>query len=249
MPYAAPNLPLDTTSTSWTELSENFDDLRAYLNAIPSADVVNRSVRREHLVAPTVRGYPQDRFESEVQLRGGHEFGTLVSPGVSPAAWGARVERLTIVPRSVDPRVYLPIGWTLYTSDPWTASLARQVEVEVHGSAQVRVDWNDPLVRYPDGAGAGAKAGRLELRARDRTTGIWVPSLGGACDLYPQDYRIGGVTEGFAQVRGEPWRCVYVGDLVAGRVYDLVLSYVRDTAPLGIRQIDLSEITAKIAIS
>ena len=245
MPYAAPNLPLNTTNTSWTELSSNFDDLRSYLNAIPVADVAARSVRREHLVAPTVRGYPQDRFESEVQLRGGFENGTAVSPGTSPAAWGARVERLTIVPRHVDPRVYLPLGWTLYTTNPW--GLARQVEIEIHGSVQVRVDWNDPLTRYPDGAGAGAAAGRLEIRVRDRTTGIWVPSLAGACDLFPQDYAT--PPDGFRSVRGEPWRCVHVGDLVAGRVYDLVLSYVRDTAPLGIRQIDLSEITAKIAIS
>lgn len=242
MPYVAPHLPLDTTATSWTEIADNFDDLRAYLNAIPVADVAARAVRREHVVAATVRGYPHDRFESEVQLRGGHEFGVLVAPTTLQGAWGARVERLTIVPRYVDPRWYLPVGWTLHVPDPW--GLARQVEIEVCGSAHVRADHFLSSLLYPSGAGAGAKAGRLELRVRDRTTGIWTPSLGGACDLYPQDYS--GIATG---VRGEPWRCVYVGDLVAGRVYDLVLCYVRDTAPDGIDQIDLSEITAKIAIS
>lgn len=242
MPYVAPNNPLDSTATSWTQIAANFADLRAYLNAIPVADVAARAVQREHVVAPIVRGYPHDRYESEVQLRGGHGFGQLATPGTHAGTWGARVERLTIIPRYVDPRWYLPIGWTLHTPDPW--GLARQVEVEIHGTAHVRAEHFTAGLLYPDGAGAGEKAGRLEIRVRDRTTGIWTPSLGGACDLYPQDYS--GIAVG---VRGEPFRCVYVGDLVAGRVYDLVLCYVRDTAPDGIDQIDLSEITAKIAIS
>lgn len=243
MPYVAPNNPLDSTLSSWTQVSANFADLRAYLNAVPVADVAARAVRREHVVAPIVRGYPHDRMESEAQIRAGHGFGQLVTPGTLEETWGSRVERLTVVPRYVDPVAYLAVGWTLYVPDAW--GLSRQFEIQVRGSAHVRGDPFLAATQYPTGAGAGAKAGRLEVRRRDRVTSTWSTFPAGASDLYSEDY--GGA--GVAGVRGDPWRCVYVGDLVAGRVYDLVLTYVRDTAPDGIDQIDLSEISASLALS
>jgi hypothetical protein len=161
MPFVPTPLVAGTVA-EWADFADNMTDLRAWLNAIPLADVQAESVEREHLVRPFMLGFPTDGTYSSFQAAFRAKFG-ITGEALTIAEWGSRRERLTITPGFVNgqsTRWLLPIGRTIH--------LPFDAELSVFAAFDMQVRSDPGAVQYPDGAGAGQIAGSFRVYVYDR---------------------------------------------------------------------------------
>lgn len=176
--------PTDGTAMSWASLATQFATMRTWVNAVPDADVVDGSVTREHLVRPVTQGFPVQAQRSTFREYRWQDRGIDVPQLYDLNGWSIP-ERLTICPRATgalgsgESLWYTPIGETLQA--PGT-----EFRVWFSCAYQVRMD---PNLWAPAGAlTPKTKAGELQIRAYNRSTGAETTSSIANIDLYSGEY-------------------------------------------------------------
>lgn len=215
----------------WSAIASNLTEIRDYLNAVPAADVAGGAVSREHLVRPSIIGWPVEGYESGFQALYAMSYG----PGApyNWTNWGPLPERITIIPDATDEgsaRAWkTPIGKTVVVEE--------QARLSAFLTAMMSVRINSDLVDAPDYPSfpEDELGGYLEMVVVNRQTG----DVTGQTETRQTVYSI--------QV-SQP--VVMLMDQGADPgVYDVYLRYVRDSFDDGRwLQIDLSNIELTVEV-
>lgn len=234
MPYVPTALG---TVMDWADLVTNFQDARAELNAIPNGAVADESIQREHLVRPSVLGFPTNGVESTFQGSWqASEVGMVPPVPVKFSQWGPRIARLTCRPlftRAVvqggafGSRWMFPIGKTL--------TLTKQASVTAICQFDLQVRSGDSAPLYPLGA-AGDIAGTFALMIYDRATGE--ESLPCLRNAYPLNT---GLLAGGSDTYVDRVSLIGVETLAPGS-YDFGLVYYRGEPSDLVGQLDLTSV-------
>jgi hypothetical protein len=221
----------------WSEVSDNFRDLRTWLNAIPLVDFEPSAVQREHIVRPTVGGFPNNGTRSGFQSSArGLELGLSPPTPRGYERWGALPERFSISPATCRgltldgdefARTWTPIGKTEHYP------VGRRVRILCQFDCQVRSLPAGPY--YPTGGGAGDMAGYFCIVQYNRDTDQ--EFIRGLRWMYPLEHvGLPGVeTETFIDpVVLAPSFAVTEG------THDFALVYYRGVGETQVRQLDLT---------
>lgn len=238
-----PTLHSDGTVISWEEIAANAADARAWVNAIPDADIDDGVIRREHLVRPIVSGFPIQGMVSTLQEAHTADFG-VEGTGADvhqDEAWGALPDRYTIVPlmNDGDEEVWrTPLARTIH--------LHREADVEVHAIFQSKVTADGDAASYPDGASGpanAARAGHFILHVTERSTGTLTKATSGLQHVYPPE-------AGASPKAEDSYDSVHLSfvDTLDAGVWDFQVVYKRDSAPEEVSQIDLTRATLTIEV-
>jgi hypothetical protein len=238
MPAPTFTTHVDGTVMDWSAIAADFTTFRTWLNTgIVNADWADGSVRREHLVAPVIRGFPSTGLESTFQGILWREFGNQEADAGTALQWGSTVERLTVFPALLgkDNRWRTPMGATLF--------LPVDSDVEVNLQAALHVVQNTATVTYPTGAGVdatGANGGRYLITGFNRVTGAEV-------DFGESEYPVFPMNFATDYQANDSVRCVAHRRLTAG-TWDIQFVYdIRDGSVV-VWQHDLSRVTMKIEV-
>lgn len=217
---------------SWSQLGDNLDSFRGWVNDVQNADVSAGSIRREHLVRPVLGPH---ELASPFQQAAGAPFGLDAADALAPGGWGARVERFPLFPAAVpgwSGRWVLPIGRTFFV--PTTRT------VDVHCSFEIHVRSLVGEGSYPNGGGGpanAARAGYFSLISYNRDTGVELEDMAGQ-HAYGLDDASVSSTDEFV----DKLVVSYHGTLT-GAEYDLVLVYHRQSASTQVQQIDVGRVS------
>lgn len=223
---------VDGDPMRWSEVAANMAAGRAWLNAIPAADIADGAIQREALVRPRILGFPNQGFESGFQRAFWASHGLPNHNALFGREWGSRVERYLIKPErlpSGTSRWITPISRTVYF--PFDVDLDVQASFE----AGIRGGETNPV--YPNGAGLANSevSGRFRWHVYARDTDTETSDADGEQEVYPTE----GPAAGTSQSYTDQVHVSLVTSLDAG-TYDLYVVYHLDTGTVS--QIDLSRV-------
>ena len=228
----------DGAAMAYSVFSTNIAAYRTWMNDIDRTDVGASAVQKEHLVRPRVVGFPHEGLLGEHDVLLNREMGRLDPQVQAKGDWGARRNRLTVLPYRVgtDDRWRLPWGATFY--------LPRDARVRASFSAEWQVRTATVAAggpAYPDGAGGGEVGGRWVLATYSRSTKTETLRTESAVYVYPED--VGGVPATTYNNGGHGW---FEASLGSG-TWDVFLVYDASSgANSSLLQIDVSHIAGKI---
>lgn len=178
-------MPISVTNPSgvqsWTSLATQFATMRTWVNAVPSADVVDASVQREHLIRPVVQGWPSNGQVSAWREHRWAEIGTLGLPMYGPKRWSIP-DKYTISPDNADREggVWItPVGAAIETPVS---------NVRVRFSCTVLARMSSNLYDGAHGYTVHEKVGELQVRGRNELFGLEVASDSSTVDVFCQQY-------------------------------------------------------------
>lgn len=232
MPPPAATNHVDGTAMVWADIAANIAAYRAWVNNVPLGDFAFKAVKREHLVKPDVKGFPDTSFQSTFQSAWWRTFGVDDPSASVDSAWGSRRTRFMCFMNAVgaNERWRFPIGATIW--------LPAESHMEVGLTFDMHTRQDPAAVAYPNGAGAGALGGYFALVARPRSTGIERECDGSRRMVYPND--TGGAGTHSDSVR------VCTAETWAAGWHDISLHYFLSTASLNIYQHTIGRVTMKI---
>lgn len=223
---------VDGDVLDWTELADNFEAARTWLNEIPAADIADGAVQREALVRPRILGFPNQGFQSGFQRGFWLQHGLPNHNALFGREWGSRVQRHIIKPSKLPSgtsRWYTPISRTVYF--PFDCD----IDVQATFETCVRGPETDPV--YPDGASLANSevSGRFRWHVYARDTDLETSDASGEQEVYPTEGPAAGTSRSYT----DQVHLSLVTSLLAG-TYDLFVVYHLDDATIS--QIDLSRV-------
>ncbi|HEY6866246.1 MAG TPA: hypothetical protein VI792_03250 [Candidatus Eisenbacteria bacterium] len=178
---------VDGTVMDPAAVAANFAAARAWLNDIPNADIVDGSIRREHLVRPMIRGFPWEGVEHTpgggCQAAMGSSIGLLQPDVIADSEFSSLAQRLTIVPV-----VSNGVTRTIRTAVAKTFHVASDnyVSAVVTADMEIRQDPGAAIHPFDLGPGTQAVAGYFSLHFYNLSTNA-DSNNGARRFIYPMD--------------------------------------------------------------
>lgn len=221
----------------WEDLATNFRDARTELNELGNGDVEDAAIQREHLVRPSILGFPENGVVSTFQGSWqGSEVGMLPPVPLKFASWGPRIARLSVRPLLTRGQVNtgtLGSRWMFPISK--TITLTKTADVTAICQFDLQVRSGDSAPTYPLGAD-GDIAGTFALMFYDRATGEeQLPVLRNAYPL--NTVLLAGSADSYVDAVS-----LYATATLAAGSHDIGLVYYRGEPGDLVSQLDLTSI-------
>lgn len=243
MTIPTPTPFVDGDVAEYDDVLNAFNSYRNWINEIPIADLSLAAVQTEHIVRPTIDGFPRNALRGQRQIVQHATFGASGGAGKEAIATRPRLTIPVGALRSIagQPVWLLPLGFR--------ATFPAQADVTVVGAFgwSVRcLEGNPSLPTYPNsGSGTPAEAGYFSLWTKRRYT-----LDGEATDGDPSEQvetrnqvlpvGLGGVTY------GDRGAFLWSNQCAAG-TWDMYLGYSPpDAGVVGLLQIDVVSFSATL---
>lgn len=229
------------TVMSWSDIQANLDLARAWVNAIPVADLSADSIRREHLVRPIITGFPQNAMVGPMQSVHRQRLFTNRPDLVRWQGWGATPDRLTVHPPSTNKQTgvwRLPVGATIDVR-----RTSPNVLATVSFDANIRANTANRIY-YPNGSGEGNAGGHFAFHWFEFATGVDHEIPMSARYVSPLDAAPGATLSNYI----DDINCFASRQFAPPGTFQLQLCYHPDRNPTVVDQIDLAKIELSIEV-